>query len=340
MDFSIDMLTVGDADAIILWVKYKGIDVIVFLDGGNSGDGQKVIRHYTQYIQPFISGKPLMIVINSHPHKDHLGGLPEIIQYFKTDIRRVYFNDPTRYIGSMQRNLITEYYQKYSSNRQIVTLFESLRDVDDFKKLLTKYDITPQPIFSDSPTGFEFFEVLGPSEEFYKQRVQFFTDKTSLDKIYLIKESEEVINEVAEGLKPCDVVDEINDNSPENLTSTLIQLTDSKKRRYLFTADASVDSFESAYNNGFNMESFQIVQLPHHGGRRNINTNWIGIFKPAQFWISASGNKKHPRKAVIECIKKNIPNCKCYSTHKGGTKHIDSVSGVFPDRGWTDAEPL
>ena len=281
-----------------------------------------------------------MIVVNAHPHRDHIGGLPEIINHFGTDINRVYFNDPLAYVNLMQRNLINEYYQKYSANRQIAGLYESLKDVDNFKTLLKKYGLTPHPIFSDTNLGHNLFKVLGPSEAFYKQKVQFFTDKTSLERMYLLKEAEEDVNEVEEGNKPCVVVDEKNDTSAENLTSTIIQLTDSSNRRYLFTADSGVDSYESAQNNGFNMKDFHIVQLPHHGSRRNVNTNWICNFNPKQYWVSAAGNKKHPRKAVIECIKKNLPNCKTYSTHKGGSKHINSVSNLFPDRGWGSAEPL
>jgi beta-lactamase superfamily II metal-dependent hydrolase len=340
MDFSIDMLSVGDADAIILWLKQDGADFIIFLDGGKPGDGNEVVKHYNAYIKPHMTAKPIMIVINSHPHRDHIGGLPEIINHFGTDIKRVYFNDPLAYVNLMQRNLITEYHQKYSANRQITGLYESLKDVDDFKTLLKKYGLTPQPIFSDTNLGHNLFKVLGPSEAFYKQKIQFFTDKTSLERMHLLKEAEEDVNEVEEGNKPCVVVDEKNDTSAENLTSTIIQLTDSSNRRYLFTADSGVDSYESAQNNGFNMKDFHIAQLPHHGSRRNVNTNWICNFNPKQYWVSAAGNKKHPRKAVIECIKKNLPNCKTYSTHKGGSKHINSTANLFPDRGWGSAEPL
>ena len=46
MDFSIDMLSVGDADAIILWLKQDGADFIIFLDGGKPGDGKEVVKHY------------------------------------------------------------------------------------------------------------------------------------------------------------------------------------------------------------------------------------------------------------------------------------------------------
>lgn len=334
------MLNVGDADAIILWLKQNGDDFIIFLDGGKPGDGNKVIRYYNDYIKPNLITKPIIFVINSHPHRDHIGGLPEIINHFGTEINSVYFNNPLAYIDLMQRNLIAEYHNKYSTNRQITGLYESLKDVDDFIKLLEKYGLKPKPIFSDTTLEHSLFKVLGPSEAFYKEKVQFFTDKTSLERMHLLKEGEEDINEVEEGNKPCKVVDEKNDTSAENLTSTIIQLTDSSNRRYLFTADCGVDSFESAQKNGFNMKDFFFAQLPHHGSRRNVNTNWICNLNPKQYWVSAAGNKKHPRKAVIECIKKNLPECKTYSTHKEGAKHINSSANLFPDRNWKSAVPL
>jgi beta-lactamase superfamily II metal-dependent hydrolase len=289
MDFSIDMLSVGDADAIILWLKEGSGDVIIFLDGGKRGDGIMVVKHYNEYIKPYLMSKPILIIINSHPHRDHIGGLPEIVNHFGNEINRVYFNNPLLYISLLQRNLIGEYHQKYSANKQITGLYKSLKDVDDFVILLKNYGLTPHPIFSDRDIGHNLFKVLGPSTDFYKQKVQFFTDKTSLERMHLVKESEVDINEVLEGNKPCIVVDEKNDASAENLTSTILQLTDSNNRRYLFSADSGVDSFESAQKNGFILSDFHIAQLPHHGSRRNVNTNWICNFNPKQYWVSAAG---------------------------------------------------
>lgn len=122
----------------------------------------------------------------------------------------------------------------------------------------------------------------------------------------------------------------------------LLQLTNSAGQRYLLTGDAGVDSFESAEKNGFDMTNFFVAQLPHHGSRRNINSNWVCKLNPKQFLVSAAGNVKHPRRAVIECIKKNLKdNCKVYSTHKGGTKNHASNRNIFSNRnGWSDAVAL
>lgn len=39
------------------------------------------------------------------------------------------------------------------------------------------------------------------------------------------------------------------------------------------------------------------------------------------FLISAKGNKKHPRKAVLSCIKKNLPNFNIYQFNRIFTKN-------------------
>ena len=144
-----------------------------------------------------------------------------------------------------------------------------------------------------------------------------------------------------EQLKPCVIVDEIDDTTPENLSSTVIELVDSKNRRYLLTSDAGIESFDDMVSNGFNYDNLHIVQLPHHGSRRNISTNWIAQFNPKIYVVSAEGNKKHPRRAVINCIKRNLPGCKIYSTHKSrNTISYTTNQRVFPVRNWSKAEPL
>lgn len=340
MDLSIDMLSVNDADAFVIWIKENGYDYLIFLDGGKKGDGNNVITHYNTYIRPYLNSTPTIIVINTHPHRDHLLGLFEIVEYFKDDIRRVYFNNPLDYVDSMQKNLIFENYLSTQS-KQAEALYESLTEAEDFVKLIKKYKIECCEIFSDITFDHTLFKVLGPSQKFYNDRVQYFTSLTSLDDSSLIKEAESSVNEISEERIPCEIVDEKNDASPENLSSVILQFTDSSGRRYLFTGDAGVDSFQSASENGYDMTNFHIAQLPHHGSRRNVNTNWLCNFNPKQYWVSAAGNKKHPRRAVIECIKKNLPNCRIYGTHRGGTKNFRTNILSFPDReGWSSAVSL
>ena len=226
------------------------------------------------------------------------------------------------------------------SNTKVKRVYESLKDADNLKDVLKKYNIQPIEAFSDNQLDHDLFEIVGPSKEFYLQQLESFTNIEKLKYAQLnIKKASE-INEVNEGLNPCTVLDERNDSSAENLTSVLTKFVDSQGRKYLFTGDAGIDSFESAKSHNFDIENLHICQLPHHGSRRNMNTNWVCNFNPSQYWVSANGSAKHPRKALISCIKKNLPNCNTYSTHRGGKKHINSTQNLFPARNWGSAIPL
>jgi len=341
MDFSIDMISLNDADSIIVWTKEDNKDYVTIIDGGNPDDSKIIIKHYEQFIKPYIGNETPIFMINTHPHKDHIGGLIDLVHYFNKKIAKFYYNNPLEYVDEVVwRNIgiLNETIGK--SNKKVKKIFESIKDASNLASVLNKYGIEPIPAFSDIELDHNIFTFLGPSKKFYLEQLGHFTNVDILKESISNTINESDINEVEEGLKPCVILDEQNDSSAENLTSVLTQFTDSSSRRYLFTADAGVDSFESAKDNGYNMTGFHICQLPHHGSRRSVNTNWIGEFRPTQFWVSASGNKKHPRKAVISCIKKNLTETKVYSTHKGGTKHINSKSNIFPERKWGSAEPL
>jgi len=341
MDFSIDMLDLGNADCDIIWIKDQGQDYITIIDGGNPNDAKKIIAHYEKNIKQHIKDETPILIINTHPHKDHIGGLIDLVHYFKNQIARFYYNDPTKYISEDKRSGIRTLNESILySNNKVKRIMESFKDVDNLKEVLAQYNIQPIEAFSDTILDHNFFEIVGPSKAFYLEQLEHFSniERMKFMSLNTLKEAE--VSEVEEGLKPCAILDEKNDSSAENLTSVLTKFIDSKGRKYLFTADAGIDSFESSVNNGYDIKNLHICQLPHHGSRRNMSTNWVANFNPTQFWVSANGSTKHPRKAVISCIKKNLPNCNVYSTHKGGTKHINSTNGIFPKRNWTTANPL
>jgi len=314
MDFVIDFLNVGSADAITVWIKDNGKDCVLFIDGGKTDDGKVVINHYNSFIAPHVKN-PLLIAINSHPHADHINGLVEVVEHFKSEIRFAIYNDPIKYISPSRKAEIEKYY-KENKDPDINHLYDLFDKVEQLNTMCVKYGISKLNASSNLNNNYgNLFKIFSPSEEYYKEKVNFFTDVNVLLKEDYTKKPDGDVNEIFEGLIPCKVVDEKNDVSPENLTSTVIQLTDSNNHNYLLTADAGVDSFESAEKNGFKFENYLLVQLPHHGSRRNVNTNWLSKFNPNFYVASADGSKKHPRKAVISCIKKNLQTCKVYSTH-------------------------
>lgn len=339
MDFVIDFLYVGDGDAIVIWGRNPNeSDFVFFLDGGNQENGKKVVEHYRNWIEPHLYQNRKLAFINSHPHADHINGLIEIVNELGSELDWGIYNDPVKFISEELRNNI----KKSALNKEdtdIEHLYKSFKKVQELNELCDIYSIEKYEALTDT-FSFNEIKIISPSREFYKDKVQIFTNIDFLKKYDFTKSYSEV-NEESELKKPCVIVDEKNDASPENLSATVIELVDSKNRRYILTSDAGVESFDDMENNGFSTENLNIVQLPHHGSRRNISSKWLGKFSPNMFIISAEGNKKHPRKAVLSCIKKNLENTKIYSTHKNkSTLSYTTNKAVFPNRNWGNAESI
>jgi beta-lactamase superfamily II metal-dependent hydrolase len=340
MEFVIDFLYVGDGDGIIIWGRNPNEnDFVFFLDGGNTDCGKAIVTHYKHHIKPNLYQNKIIGFISSHPHADHINGLIEIVEEIGNEMSWGIYNDPVKFIteelrGNIKRSALKQ------EDPDIEHLYKSFKKVQELNELCEKHGIVKKEALTDS-FSFEEIKIVSPSREFYTDKVQQFTNIDFLKKVDFTKKAFRTINEFAEGLKPCEVVDEKSDASPENLTATVIELVDSKNRRYLLTSDSGVESFDDMEQNGFQCKDLHIVQLPHHGGRRNISTDWISKFAPDMFIISAEGNEKHPRKAVLSCIKKNLKNCSIYSTHKSkSTLSYTTNRDVFPDRHWKSAEPL
>lgn len=73
---SVHFIDVGQGDSIFIdFGEYE-----VLIDGGVIGQGKKV----SEYIRPFVNGN-LDLLIATHVHADHLGGLPEIFAAYQID---------------------------------------------------------------------------------------------------------------------------------------------------------------------------------------------------------------------------------------------------------------
>lgn len=77
MEIKIEMLDIGDGDAIIIHLKRELENLIILIDGGNSKNVPKVLAK----LDPILveSGKegPDLIVC-THYDSDHIGGLKRI----------------------------------------------------------------------------------------------------------------------------------------------------------------------------------------------------------------------------------------------------------------------
>ena len=334
IDISIDMLSVGNADAIIVWLKdHNKNNYVVLIDGGNKKDGEKVISHLEKYILGSkASGKNAPdLIISTHHDKDHIGGLIEVVNHYKSSIGEVWVNNPADHMGSLAYRLLKESFTNKSTLKQYQVIQESLSNLDDFITVVDKNNISRFDALSGRKKHDGVIEILGPSKDFYKSLLP---GMDGLEK-FVKSEAEwafnsifgkAVINESLEDSSPCPIVDEENSTSATNNSSVILQIK-ANDNRYLFTGDTGVQALEDVETR-ISLENIYWLDVPHHGSRRNLSSKLIDTMTPSICYISAEGTAKHPRRALVNCLKKHGANVYCTKNGNDMWHH----RGDFPDR--------
>ncbi|GAB6158249.1 hypothetical protein JCM39194_14490 [Desulfotomaculum varum] len=75
----VHFIDVGQADAILVQAGQQSM----LIDAGNNDDGETVVNYLKQ-----LGIKDLAIVMGTHPHEDHIGGLDDVIRAF--EVERIY----------------------------------------------------------------------------------------------------------------------------------------------------------------------------------------------------------------------------------------------------------
>ena len=347
---SIDMLYVGHGEAIIIHVKQKVFtehNWIILVDGGKKSDSGKIIQHLENYSFKETGKREIDLIISTHPDRDHIGGLFNIIKTFgRKGIKKIWIHDPTNHysfyndlINRAQKRIETWFWPSiYQISKESYELvITGLIDGINLVELIKKYQIPFEEPFANLSFA-DFLRVLGPSPDFYKnliteETIEQFLDQFSIDaEIYEDKEESDALESM---FNPCPIVDENNETSAINNSSVIFEININTDR-YLFTGDAGVEAFE---NIGFdNIENIHWLKVPHHGSRRNLTSGIIETMKPKISYISAEGTRKHPRKALVNCLAKH--GSYVYSTHKN-KKTLRHFTKIMPDRkGWGEAEPI
>lgn len=73
-DLKIYYLNVGQADSILIQNQNKNM----LIDAGNNGDGDNIVKYLKE-----LQINKIDILVGTHPHEDHIGGLDDIINSFE-----------------------------------------------------------------------------------------------------------------------------------------------------------------------------------------------------------------------------------------------------------------
>ncbi len=88
---------VGQADSILIKEK----DYTMLIDGGNQSDGENLVK----YLQEELNINDIDILVGTHPHEDHIGGLPDVINAL--DIGTIYLPNATTTANIFEKLLDT-----------------------------------------------------------------------------------------------------------------------------------------------------------------------------------------------------------------------------------------
>ena len=279
--YVIDFLPVGEksssGDAILICYKEDGECKLILIDGGHKeSDGVKtsdiILRHLrNHYFSAGTENNQMRIehIICSHPDNDHVGGLQAIME--ECNVGTFWINNPLDYTS---KSNLAETTDNNAFSRADADTVASLIKVANEQGIAVKAPLEGKCI---GP-----LTVASPSAEFYKALV-----KGELTRLGGAKASFQ--NKVKGGNETTpanwneDVLFEFPATSVCNESSTVLFGTlTHDDRKVLLTADAGIEALYRAYvylngELGFQAGALCFMQMPHHGGRRNVNRTILDL---------------------------------------------------------------
>lgn len=322
----IDMLSLGDADCILVSKWTRGQVERVLIDGGE--------RRHAGYIRGFLRRRGVNRidhVVSSHLDRDHTAGLVELVRDRSLAFGHAWVHRPELNITRGELRELNESLDANAGNPLGDFLLESLRNQRGLVQALQARRVTIDQPFAGEHIGF--MEVHGPTLAYYRQLLARFREREGFRMLCERYET----GVIAEGRLPePDVLRARPRTSPENNSSTILACTFGDNE-YLFTSDAGADGLGRVVAGGA-LENVAWMQIPHHGSHHNITEALIAHFYPRVCYVSAGGGE-HPHPSVIEAFKD--AGAAVFGTHRPNEGDLHFSVGTVPrPLGFTRATPL
>lgn len=368
----IDMLSLGDADAILV-TAWAGPNVWrVLIDGGTASDA-KAIREFLGTR----NATSLFAVVCTHTHRDHARGLIELLKDRSLSITTGWMHD-------MRRQASADALRRASAGNssQAEGVKEALETTKELASAFASRNIVPlEPFAGQTISYLPGLSVLGPTQQFYARTLEEFLDESapsygSLLSVLAAAQRPAPSYAPATGFlssmlaQPAAVppalplsflggpltppprassafdlsatlfgvlskssVEQKPKTQPFNNTSAILGMEyDGKK--FLFTADAGSEALDAV---PLLWKNLHWMQVPHHGSDGNLSQANIERFCPRTAYVSAVGDSSHPDRAIVNGLIK--VGAKVFSTHTQG--HLCHRLGNVPARlDYVEAIPL
>lgn len=307
MNYDVNILNVGDADAIVINYEHgEGVYTAV-IDAGNVGDGYKL----KQYIKHKYGSKFIIdYAVCTHPDKDHKGGFFDLYDDNDVIITNFVTYDPVAFV---RNNPNLPFISAYKLVKHAGEIYNHPNDPNknllDIAREKSNFicDFGPGDKIGNLPLW-----IVGPSHKFYSdaalEMAGVFAELKDETGGELYSEDEIPSEEDAKG-----VLDTVKEDSPTNKASLILLFKPSPNCKYLLTGDACAKSIHDAYDLFPNDLSGCVLKVPHHGSKHNLTTEIIDLLQPVSAVISCKGSKKHPSSSVVYWLSKY---CDVFATSK------------------------
>jgi len=334
----IDMLSLGNADCILVPFS-SGVSVHrVLIDGGNRGDAP-IVRSFLRGLNI----TKIDDVLSTHLHDDHSGGLIDLLADNTLTFGKLWCHVPHWHVENKNMDKVWAALKAAGTSDEATNIRKSLETVATLYQTAKDRSIDHEEPFTGKRIGN--LVVCSPTEEFYNGLVVEMTDVEKIKAEDAAQVRYDVQTALEEAMSKGILGDELAGSSllddphtsPEN-ESSAVTATMHDGKILLFTADAGTCALTNALRD-YKIAGLHWMQIPHHGSRRNVTASLIEQFAPKIAYVSAIGNDKHPRKAVVNAFKKLKANV--YSTHYPSPGHLRYYVGTVPPRtGYDSATPL
>lgn len=351
-NYQIEMLNVADADAFVVYYETNdGRKHLVLIDAGRYSNGRDVLNHLNRYY----FGIPVELAIVTHPDDDHYGGFVYLLEKIQegslraVNINKFWINDPRRHISVtdvqediQRRTLERRLAEVYSvGDKNLLTMLDEMhipheeqfaRLYKRITRLMTGDNIELPYACSTLQEG---FTILGPTEEFYNEVCKSFRyDKLHVNETTEREDEEDCMDFVSTGVCYSQTLDDANDDeSDHNISSLIILFQPCDDKKFLFTGDACVQSFEHMPMLHQNLCTHVAwLKVPHHGSKSNLNSKWIKHFRPDDSYISTLRRGKYLNLCTIFALKNAGSRVVSMHNNQG---HDSIVYHLFQTRpGW------
>lgn len=320
--------TAKSGDAIALRYQINGETFVHVVDGGYVDTGDQIVEHLkTYYGTTYVDH-----VVLTHPDQDHANGLRTVLE--KCQVGRLWMNRPWLYADELIPRFAT-YNSVAALRSRLRSLYSASAALED---LANSKGIPISAAFQGAQIGA--FTVLAPTKQRYLDLIVQ-SDKTpEATSIGLLSEAVEGLAglfKAAANLVKSAWGHEyfpVDGTSSENEMS-VVQFSSFNEKRWLLTGDTGRDGLNEAADYatalGVFLPGVFAFQVPHHGGRHNVNTQvldrWLGVrlsAPPAMTsWnaicSSAKADEDHPRKSVVRAM---LHRGAHFAATEGGTVRV------------------